>query len=244
MLVAALAVNLLATNMRTNLDQVQNEILRRKLGEKYREMGRNILQILNEEGNFKDTLKQVLSELKAKTGFDAVGIRLQDGNDFPYFTHEGFSREFLDTENSLIECSPDGGVCRDKDGNINLECTCGLVCLGKTDPANTLFTKGGSAWTNNSFPILDMPLTDDPRHNPRNKCIHLKYASIALVPIRSKDRIVGLIQLNDKRKDCLTIEIIEMLEDIASHIGSSPDTKKNGRRITGKRGNIQSVCFS
>ena len=34
---------------------VQNEILRRKLGEKYREMGRNILQILNEEGNFKDS---------------------------------------------------------------------------------------------------------------------------------------------------------------------------------------------
>ena len=51
LLVAALAVNLLATNMQTNLDRVQNEILRRKLGEKYREMGRNILQILNDEGN-------------------------------------------------------------------------------------------------------------------------------------------------------------------------------------------------
>jgi len=226
LLVAALAVHLLSTNMQTNLDRVQNEILRRKLGEKYREMGRNILQILNEEGNFKDTLKQVLTELKTKTGFDAVGIRLQDDNDFPYFTHDGFSQDFLDTENSLLERAKGGGVCLNKDGNLSLECTCGLVCLGKTDPANSLYTKGGSAWTNDSLPILDIPRAEDPRHNPRNKCIHQNYASIALVPIRSKDRIVGLIQLNDKRKGCLTLEIIEMIEDIASHIGSALIRKK------------------
>jgi len=226
LLVAALAVNLLSTNMQINLDRVQNEILRRKQGETHRELQRSILQILNDEGTFDIALKQVLTELKAKTGFDAVGIRLQDGIDFPYFAYAGFSKDFLDTESSLIERTANGGVCRDKDGNTKLECTCGLVCLGKTDPANALFTKGGSAWTNDSFPILDLPLAEDPRHNPRNKCIHLNYASIALVPIRSKDKIVGLIQLNDKRKGCLSLEIIETLEDIASHIGSALIRKK------------------
>ena len=100
------------------------------------------------------------------------------------------------------------------------------VSWAKQIPANTLFTKGGSAWTNDSFRLLEIPIADDPRHNPRNECIHQDYASIALVPIRSKDHIVGLIQLNGKRKGSLTIDIIEMLEDIASHIGSALIRKK------------------
>jgi len=32
-----------------------------------------------------------------------------------------------------------GDVCRDKDGNISLECTCGLVLSGKTDPSKPAF---------------------------------------------------------------------------------------------------------
>ena len=67
LLVAAIAVNLLATNMQKNLDRVQNEILRRKQGETYRELRRSILQILNDERDFKEALKQILTELKAIT---------------------------------------------------------------------------------------------------------------------------------------------------------------------------------
>ncbi len=60
----------------------------------------------------------------------------------------------------LAERGADGGVCRGKDGNVSLECTCGLVISGKTDPANPLFTPGGSCWTNDSFPLLDIPPGD------------------------------------------------------------------------------------
>jgi hypothetical protein len=40
--------------------------------------------------------------IKRETGFDAVGIRLRSGNDFPYFVQNGFSHDFLLTENTLI----------------------------------------------------------------------------------------------------------------------------------------------
>ena len=112
-------------------------------------------------------------------------------------------------------------MCRDKDGNVSLECTCGLVISGKTDPANPLFTPAGSVWTNDSFPLLDLPSDQDPRHHPRNHCIHHGYASVALVPIRNRDRIVGLIHLNDRRKGCFTLATVELLEGIASHIGAA-----------------------
>lgn len=44
---------------------------------------------------------------------------------------------------------------------------------------------------------------------------------MALIPIRAKGKIVGLIQLNDHRKDRFTIEAIESLEAIAENIGEA-----------------------
>ncbi len=200
---------------------VARDITDRKRAETYREMGREILQILIEPGSWQESIQRVLVALKTRTGVDAVGLRLQQGEDFPYFVQDGFSKNFLLTENTLLERGKDGGVCRDKDGNVRLECTCGLVICGKTDPSDPLFTQGGSCWTNDSFPLLDLPSDQDLRLHARNKCIHQGYASVALIPVRTSDQIVGLIQLNDKRKGHFTLETIEILEGIAAHIGSA-----------------------
>ena len=207
------------------------DITERKRVETYNEMGREILQVLNEPGDMQDSIQRVFATLKRRTGFDAVGIRLKDGDDFPYFAQQGFSKDFLLTENTLVERAADGGVCRDKDGNIRLECTCGLVISGKTDPANPFFTRGGSFWTNDSFPLLNLPPDQDPRLHPRNQCIHQGYASVALVPIRDKDRIVGLIQLNDRRKGCFTLNTVELMEEIAAHIGEALMRKRAEEKI-------------
>ena len=193
----------------------------RKRLESFREMGREVLQVLNEPDNLHDSIQHVISVLKTRTGYDAVGIRLQDGDDFPYYGEDGFTQTFLATENTLVEHEGNGRVCRDKDGNVSLECTCGLVISGKTDPNNPLCTPGGSVWTNDSFPLLEIPPADDPRYHPRNQCVHEGHASVALVPIRSKNRIVGLVQFNDRRKGRFSLDAIEILEGIASNIGGA-----------------------
>jgi len=197
------------------------DITERKRAEEYRKMNEEVLRILNGPGDLQDAIQRVLAALNTLTRCDAIGMRLQDGEDFPYFAQEGFSEDFLLTENTLIERAADGGVCRNNDGSMRLECTCGLVISGKTDPANPLFTKGGSCWTNDSLPLLDLPPAQDPRLNPRNECIHHGYASVALVPIRSQDGIVGLIHLNHRRKGRFTLDTIELLEGIAAHIGEA-----------------------
>ncbi|MEI6774403.1 MAG: ATP-binding protein [bacterium] len=179
-----------------------------------------ILQILNRSESLQTSLQQILTLFKA-TGFDAVGIRLKDGDDFPYFAQEGFSEEFLLKENTLIKCASDAGFCIDADGKVCLECTCGLVLSNPIYPTHPLLTPGGSFWTNDSFSLLEIPSEDDLRYNPRNVCIHHGYASVALVPIQANNTIVGLIQFNDRRKERFTIELIEFFEDIASHIGEA-----------------------
>jgi len=200
---------------------VISDFTERRQTEAYREIAREVLQILNEHGDLQDSIKCILATLKTRTGCDAVGIRLQDGDDFPYFVHKGFSQHFLLTENTLIERSMDGGVCRDEDGNIKLECICGLVISGRTDPSNPLFTLGGSFWTNDPYPLWAIPPADDPRHHPRKQCFHDGYASVALVPILKGNRAIGLIQLNDRRKGFFNIEAIEILEGVASHLGTA-----------------------
>ena len=222
---AALPIEVLTTPItyrgESVLLSVARDLTERNRAEAYGEMGREVLQILNEPGDLQGSIQRVLAALKTRTGFDAVGIRLQDGEDFPYFAQEGFSREFLLTEDTLIGQAAEGGVCRGKDGNVSLECTCGLVLSGQTDPASPLFTPGGSFWTNDSFPLLALPPSEDPRLNPRNQCIYQGYASMALVPIRDQDRIVGLIQLNDRRQGRFTLDTVELLEGIASHLGAA-----------------------
>jgi PAS domain S-box-containing protein len=196
---------------------VVNDITEIKRAEDYREMGREALQILNEPGNQQESIQRVLSALKTRTGAEAAGIRLQNGDDFPYFSQQGFSDDFLLTENTLVKRAADGGVCRDKDGTVCLECTCGLVLSGKTDPENPYFTHGGSCWTNDT---ADTPFKDTKLHT-RGRCLHDGFKSLALVPIRNQNKIVGLIQLNDRRKGLFTLDVVIAMEGIASYIGAA-----------------------
>ena len=195
------------------------DITERRQAERYQELAAEILGILSESVALADAISRILAAIKRGTGIDAVGIRLRKDDDFPYFVQSGFSQDFLLTENTLVARGPDDGSCRDKNGNVSLECTCGLVLSGKTDPSNPLFTPGGSAWTNDSLFLLDIPLDKDPRLHPRNRCIHAGFQSVALIPIRANKEIVGLLQLNDRRKGSFTLETVRFFEGIAESVG-------------------------
>lgn len=178
----------------------------------------DVLVRLNRPSTTTDTIRDVLKMIQNSTGVDAVGIRIRVGDDFPYYTQDGFTESFLRTENSLLARNQEGLCCKNKDGSTCLECTCGLVLSGKTDPANPLFTEQGSFWTNNSLPLLDLPADQDPRLHPRNRCIQDGFRSIALIPLRANDEIMGLLQLNDHRPGLFTLELIRFLEGLATSL--------------------------
>jgi len=228
------SVHWIASHGRVYFDQdgvnrfigANQDITERKKAETYRDLAKEVLQVLNQPEDFQNSIKQVLAIVKLRTRFDAVAIRLKAGEDFPYFAQEGLPQDFLLSEFSLVRCAASGKKPSDKEGETPLECTCGLVVSGKIDRANPLCSPGGSFFTNDSSLILAIPAAEDPRVRPRNRCIHAGYASFALVPIREKDRIVGLIQFNDRHKGCFTLETIELLEGVAAKIGAALMRKK------------------
>jgi PAS domain S-box-containing protein len=195
------------------------DITSRRQAQRYQLLAAEILRTLNNPSTFDNSINLILTAIKQETGFDAIGLRLKSGDDFPYFAEKGFTDDFLLTENTLLARNTNGGFCQSEDGGISLECTCGRVLSGPTERANSFLTEGGSFWTNNSLSILDLTPEEDPRLHPRNNCIHQGYMSVALIPIHAAAETVGLLQLNDRRKDRFTPAMIQLFEWIAESIG-------------------------
>jgi PAS domain S-box-containing protein len=196
-----------------------HDITARKQAEANQSLMTEVLQILNRRGTLESVICESLRAIQRATGFDAVGLRLRDGENYPYLEQSGFTDEFLRQESFLCALDAAGAVVRDAAGRALLECTCGLVVSGKTDQSMSCFTPGGSFWTNRSTALLALPPEDDPRANPRNHCIHSGYQSVGLFPVPSGQEIIGLLQLNDRREGRFTPELVEFYQSVAQNIG-------------------------
>lgn len=217
------------------------DISGRREAERRQSLAAEILATINDAASLADTIAAILKAIKRETGFAAVGIRLRSGDDFPYFVQNGFSNDFLLTEERLTVRAQGGGVCRDGSGNLSLECTCGLVISGQTDPTNPLFTPGGSFWINDALPLLDLPADRDPRIRPRNRCIREGFRSIALIPIRVKREIVGLLQLNDRRRDRFTLDLVTFFEGLGASLGIALTRKRAEEAIRERTAQLEAA---
>ena len=176
-----------------------------------------ICAALNEFVDLKGTLTTFLKFARELSGCDAVGVRLNQDGDYPYFVYEGFSDKFILKENSLCSRNRRGERIPDPGGNgFLLDCMCGNILKGKTDASLDFFTEGGSFWANCTSDLLAS--TDRPK-NTRNYCNSVGYESVALVPIRVRGEIIGLIQLNDLRPGRFSEEQIEVFEMIGQQVG-------------------------
>jgi PAS domain S-box-containing protein len=198
---------------------LMQDITERKEAERRQNLAAEILGILNRAGTLSGTINEILHVVRQETGFDAVGVRLREGQDYPYFVQEGFSEEFVLRENPLCSRGRDGRLLCDADGHPLLEGTCGLVLSGRTDPAHPLFTPGGSYWCNDTALLRELPPGQEFRRQPCHRCIKEGYKSVALIPIRMGDEIVGLLQLNDHHPDRFNADSLRFFEGIGTSIG-------------------------
>jgi len=178
-----------------------------------------ILQHLNFGGDRRGLIDGILRRVKDYTGFDAVGIRLREGGDFPYYATSGFPDHFVDKERYLCVRDETGNSVRDSEGNPVLECMCDNVLCGRIDPSRPFFTDGGSFWTNSTTELLTSVTDDQLLARPRRRCHDEGYESVALIPLRSNGETIGLLQLNDHRPGRLDIELIPFLERLGHSIG-------------------------
>lgn len=166
---------------------------------------------LNNFMDLKSTLITIIDHVKELTGCEAIGIRLQDNGDYPYYVYNGFPESFIMQENSLCD--------KDKGEDCVLECMCGKIIDGRVDPSLPFFTKGGSFWSNNTSVLCANTNEKDSQSSIGNYCNASGYESMVLIPIKARGKRIGLIQLNDRNTGMFTIELIEYLEMIAEQVG-------------------------
>lgn len=146
------------------------------------------------------------------TGCDAVGIRLRQGDDYPYFVADGFAAGFVAAETSL--CASPGDAAADPAARPMLECLCGAVIEGRVDPRQPYITAFGSFFTGSTSRLLAQAGSLPP--GTRNRCNAAGYETVVLVPLRAADTTHGLLQVNDRRPDRLDASAVARLERMAT----------------------------
>jgi len=189
-----------------------------KRAETERQLAVDFLRLVNESRNKKDMIQAAVAFFRRRSGCEAVGIRLHEKDDYPYYEVHGFPAEFVLAENSLCSRSDTGEVIRDSTGNPVLDCMCGNVISGRFDPSKRFFTEGGSFWTNSTTELLASTTEGDRQARTRNRCNGEGYESVALIALRIGKERLGLLQLNDRQKGRFSPEDIALWERLAGHL--------------------------
>ncbi|HWQ63275.1 MAG TPA: PAS domain S-box protein, partial [Methanospirillum sp.] len=213
------------------LHGTMQDINDRKREEERQILTMTVLQILSSFSHEEDNIGKILHTIQVSTGIEAVGIRLKDGEDYPYYKTNGFSDTFVKVEQSLCGYDTNGNVKRDDSGQVILECMCGNVISGHTDPQYPFFTAGGSFWSIDTTALLVSTTEQERQATTRNRCNDEGFESVALIPLRSQDKTIGLLQLNDHRKNMFTLEMVQFFEGLGNTIGIALDRKRTDETL-------------
>ncbi len=184
-----------------------------------------------------ELLKEVVDLLVRWTGFEAVGLRLKEGDDYPYFQTRGMSEEFVRLENSLCPQAHDTASEGTGDGGIALDCACGSVLQGNVDRSQPFITDYGSLWTNSNTQLLNE--RPELRDAIRGNCVRAGYETSCLVPLRFGDQTFGLFQFEDKRPGLLTEELLSTLESISLNLALSLSQRQYAEELNKEKGTLE-----
>ena len=213
--------NQMTANLKTvtaSRADLEKEIAERKKAEAEREITIEFLRIANQTVGTRDLIKQTVDFFQKQSGCEAVGIRIKDGEDYPYFETHGFPPEHVELENKLCARDETGYVIRDFKGDPVIECMCGNVICGRFDPSKEFFTEKGSFWANDTTRLLATTSDAERQAHTRNRCNGEGYESVALIALKVGNNRLGLLQLNDKRRNMFTLETIQIWERVADHL--------------------------
>ncbi|MDR3557400.1 MAG: histidine kinase dimerization/phosphoacceptor domain -containing protein [Syntrophobacteraceae bacterium] len=178
-----------------------------------------------------ELLREAVTLLADYTGFDAIGLRLREGDDYPYFQTRGMSAEFVWMENSL--CPRRHAALTEPGGNeddLFLECVCGAVIEGRVDHSMPYISEYGSFWSNSNTRLLEK--FPELRESIRGNCVRAGYDSSALIPLKLGEETFGLLQFEDKREGVIPGELLSILESIAVGLAMVLSQRQHVRQLT------------
>ncbi len=167
-----------------------------------------LLNLFAKEASLKGYLDEAVRLIQGWSGCRCVGIRvLREDGFIPYESYVGFGPEFMESENWL-------SIHQD-------HCACIRVVAGMEDlhdiPA---MTPGGSFRCDHTSSFVER-LSEEGRARFRGVCVENGFMSVAVIPLRFKEKIQGAIHLADEREGMVPAETVEFLEAMTPLIGEA-----------------------
>jgi len=191
----------------TGLFGISRDITDWKNAERAQQFNLRLLELVHDHTDISVLISDFVDEIKNFTGCEAVGIRVLDNEgNIPYQAYEGFSDRFFELESPLSIKSD--------------QCMCIKVIRGETDERLPFYTPGGSFYMNGTTRFL-ATVSEEEKGKTRNVCNRMGYESVALVPFRSKGRIIGLIHVADHQENMVPLPMVELLERAVMQLGTA-----------------------
>jgi PAS domain S-box-containing protein len=184
------------------------DITDHKEAERRREFTSALLALFARKSSANDYLNSVVEIIREWSGCQALGIRLKnEQQEIPYESWAGFEPGFLELERRL-------SLERD-------HCFCIRAIAGTCEGADRpLLTRGGSFRTDDAIGFARTLAADQLRHY-RGNCMKFGFTSLAVIPIRYREEVIGALHLADRRPGQFPLASVEFIESITPLIGEA-----------------------
>jgi PAS domain S-box-containing protein len=191
--------------------KLEEELAARRRAIESRELVLELLQRTSSSSTVREFVEALVPFLQERLDFEAVGVRLRSGTDYPYLETHGFAEVFVNTASGLL--SNDSCAA----GATDLDCACEAVLDGRCSPEMPFVSPGGTLWLNTG---ADAPeaRTKLKLISNRGKCFRGGYRSLALAPLKAGGASLGILQLCDRRPDRIDPHLLARIEQVAETV--------------------------
>ncbi len=184
------------------------DITERKAAERRSRVSNELFNLFARKITRREYLDAVCKVIGEWSGCRSVGIRVEDRPGVLSFAaSRGYDDSFLEEEGALSLASD--------------RCICMRIVVGRAAPSELeLMTPGGSFVSGDAVAWQES-LPPEAKADYRGACMRSGYRSLAVIPIRYRDRVTGVIHLADELDNIVTRRDAEFLEQIASIIGEA-----------------------
>jgi signal transduction histidine kinase len=193
-------------------EQLEQRVLERtaelEAASRYARNTNRLLALFAQKISVMDYLQAVLGLVQEWSGCEAVGIRITDEQgEIPYQCWTGFDPAFVEQENRL---------------SLQRDACCCLRAISQDllDTDRELLTPGGSYRCDDQTAFLNQ-LPADKQGRYRGTCAQFGFVSVAVIPLRYHNQILGALHLADSRRARFAPATVEFLESMAPLIAEA-----------------------
>ncbi len=187
---------------------IVRDISERKEAEHQWQDTNRLLKMFTQNTTRKEFLDTAIRLIKDHCGCHHAGIRVLDERDnIPFESFDGYSVDFMSCEGQL--------------SIHNDQCVCIRAIMSQPDQQETGVLTANGSYCYKDFVDYINRLDEGKRGRYRGACADNGFRSVAVIPVRYYEKILGLIHLADEREGIFPRKTIEFMENLSYIIGEA-----------------------